>query len=63
MYFDDSLQAASNTLDIIAFVIKRMSSENFSLKLLPWVFYRMEEIYLYDVDFNIALLNKAILPL
>lgn len=63
MYFDDSLQAASNTLDIIAFVIKRMSSENFSLKLLPWVFNRMEEIYLYDVDFNIALLNKAILPL
>lgn len=40
-----------------------MSSENFSQKLVPWMFNRMEEVYIFNVDFNIELLNKSILPL
>lgn len=43
--------------------MKKFKVEDFSKRLLNEVFLKMEEMYLFNVELNIALLGKGILPL
>lgn len=44
-------------------IIKKYKIEDLSKRLLNEVFLKMEEMYLFNVELNIALLRKTILPL
>ena len=57
---DDLKYSVNNNLDIISLIVKKVTSENFSLRLLNEIFLKMEELYLFNVDFNIAILSKGI---
>jgi hypothetical protein len=60
---DDVKQSIASNIEILALIVKKYKVEDFSKKLLNEVLLKMEELYLFNVDLNIALLNKGILPL
>jgi len=60
---DDTKSAINSYLDIIAFIVKKFKVEDFRKRLLTEVYLKMEEMYLFNVELNIALLSKGILPL
>ena len=54
----DSGDDYSTNLDILSCIIKKYKVEDLSKRLLNEVFLKMEEMYLFNVDFNIALLKQ-----
>lgn len=53
----------TSTIEILALIVKKFKVEDFSRRLLIEVFLNMEEMYLFNVELNIALLGKGILTL
>lgn len=53
----DSGDDYSTNLDILSCITKKYKVEDLSKRLLNEVFLKMEEMYLFNVDFNIALLK------
>lgn len=60
---EDAKNAIQANLDILAMIIKKCKVEDLSKRLLNEVFLKMEEMYLFNVELNMALLRKNILPL
>lgn len=69
MFFDgtknseETKRAIAGNLEILALIVKKFKVEDFSKRLLNEIFLKMEEMYLFNVDLNIALLSKGILNL
>lgn len=53
----------TSTIEILALIVKKFKVEDFSRRLLMEVYLNMEEMYLFNVELNIALLGKGILTL
>ena len=60
---EDSKTQIQSNLEILSMVIKKYKIEDLQKRFLQEVFLKMEEMYLFNVDLNIALLRKGILPL
>lgn len=59
----ESKQKINANVEILQMIVKKFHTEDFSKRLLNDVFFNMESNSLYNVDFNIALISKDILPL
>lgn len=60
---EDSKMAITSNIEILTLIVKKFKVEDYSKRLLNEIFLKMEEMYLFNVELNIALLSKGILPL